>query len=335
MASLKTKFSVGIFVAIGLTLALVAIVWLGMSHYFEKGRYYAAYFDESVQGLDKDSAVKYRGVSIGRVHDIRVAPDATLIQVTMKIESGLNLDEEEVVAQLKSVGITGIMFIELDRQIAEEPNRSPQISFAADYPVVATKPSGIKQFMEGIDDVLRQINSLDLQGISTKLKSSFDNLNQSFEDAQIKGITSGIRATFEKLEVILEPQKWNRIIGSVENAGASFNSLAVNANKTISGINKAVTRLERVVAENEKAIQEAIAEFNRSMKNTNKILGDGTSLIKNTNESLFNLQRHVLVSLQNIEKASANLNRFIEFIADQPSRLIFGEPAPSREIEPD
>ena len=89
MATLRTKFSVGLFLIVGLAIVIVGIVWLGMSNYFEKGRFFVAYFDESVQGLDKDSPVKYRGVYIGRVHRIGVAPDEKLIEVVMKIESEL------------------------------------------------------------------------------------------------------------------------------------------------------------------------------------------------------------------------------------------------------
>ena len=112
MASIKTKLLVGIFVLVGFFIAIIGLIWFGMSGQLEKGRFYIAYFDESVQGLDKDSPVKYRGVSIGRVENIGVAPDAKLIQVVMKIEAGLK-NREQLVAQLKSVGITGIMFIRL------------------------------------------------------------------------------------------------------------------------------------------------------------------------------------------------------------------------------
>jgi len=114
VANIKTKLMVGIFVIMGFTIATAAIIWLGMSSYFDKGLRYVAYFDESVQGLDKDSPVKYRGVPIGRVESIKVAPDATLIEVVMKIEEGLKPEEHrgDVVAQLKSIGITGIMFVE-------------------------------------------------------------------------------------------------------------------------------------------------------------------------------------------------------------------------------
>ncbi len=58
MASVKTKFSVGLFVILGISAVFVFIVWLGMYEFFREGRRYVVFFDESVQGLNKDSAVK-------------------------------------------------------------------------------------------------------------------------------------------------------------------------------------------------------------------------------------------------------------------------------------
>jgi len=86
MASQKTKFAVGLFLMAGISFFILVTIWLGMSHFLQEGQYYVTYFDESVQGLEVDSIVKYRGVPIGRVEGIDVAPDANLIQVTLKIE---------------------------------------------------------------------------------------------------------------------------------------------------------------------------------------------------------------------------------------------------------
>lgn len=239
MASIKTKFNVGLFVMLGVFIAVIAIMWLGISHYFEKGKLYAAYFDESVQGLNKDSPVKYRGVTIGRVDSIGVAPDATLIEVVMKIETDLK-PGNNLVAQLKSVGITGIMFVELDNKKDDEKDYSPEINFPSKYLVIATKPSDIKLYMEGFSKILQEINSLDL-------------------NASLK--------------------KWDSALIAVEKAGNSFNELSQNADNTIS-----------------------------------------------------NLQVHLLTTMQNFERASTHLNETVERISDQPSRLIFSEPPPSKKI---
>lgn len=318
MASLKTKFTVGLFVLIGIALAVVAVIWVGMSHYFEKGNYYVAYFDESVQGLNRDSPVKFMGVSIGRVDSVSVAPDATVVQVVLKIETGLKL-EEDMVAHLKSVGITGIIFVELQRRKEGQPDLSPKISFPSKYTVVATKPSGTKRFLQGIDDLLNQINALDIEEISNKLKSTLSKISQSVDDAQIKGLSSDIRSSLIK----------------VETATASLNTLAANANKTVLLLDKPIATLDRIFAENEKGLTEAIEDFGLSLRNASTFLGQGTDLIRGTDARLASLQQQFMLTLQNLEKASDNLNRFIELISDNPSRLLFGQPPSARNVEQD
>jgi len=197
MASTKTKFAVGLFVAGGISIALLAIIWLGATRYFEKGHYYVTYFNESVQGLDKDSPVKYRGVAIGRVAKIGVAPDSKLIEVVLKVESGQKLGSD-IVSQLKPVGITGSMFIELDQKKKDEPDRTPYLSFPSKYPIVASKPSDISELLHGIDNVLEQLSALDLGGISYKIKLALDSLNQAIADANLKAISTNLASSFEK-----------------------------------------------------------------------------------------------------------------------------------------
>jgi len=100
MINQKAKFFVGLFIAAGIGLAVVTIILLGMSRFLEKGQFYAVYFNESVQGLKIDSPVKYRGVSIGHIERIDLAPDSKLIEVILNIEADISL-EENMVAQQK------------------------------------------------------------------------------------------------------------------------------------------------------------------------------------------------------------------------------------------
>ena len=166
MASLKTKFSVGLFLICGIIVVIIGIIWLGMSNYLEKGRLFVAYYDESVQGLDVDSPVKYRGVHIGRVHTIGVAPDGKMIEVVLKIESDIKPkdDAQNLVAQLKSVGITGLMFIELEQKQADDRDL-PTLSFKPEYPVISTRPSEISKFFQGIEDIFNLFRALDANTI--------------------------------------------------------------------------------------------------------------------------------------------------------------------------
>jgi ABC-type transporter Mla subunit MlaD len=63
-------FRIGSFVIIGITLIIITILFLGSGRLFEKSLYIETYFNESVQGLDVGSPVKYRGMDIGVVKDI-------------------------------------------------------------------------------------------------------------------------------------------------------------------------------------------------------------------------------------------------------------------------
>jgi len=333
MASQKTKFAVGLFVASGIGITLMAIIWLGMSRYLEKGQFYAAYFNESVQGLSKDSPVKYRGVSIGRVESIKVAPDSKLIQVLLKIESDQTLDES-IVAQLKDVGITGSMFVELDRKKESDPDRSPRITFPSEYPIVASKPSELSELLRGLDDVLNHIKTIDLRGISDKLKLTLDNVNQMIADADIRGRSTKLQSSLESAGRILDSKRWDRILVSVDDAAHSLNRLMDKAGRSLGQMDKILEGVEGVVADNEDDIKKAVEDLRQVMKNANVLLEKGVLLLGNADDSFFQLKRQLSVSAQNLEKATDNLNQFLELLADHPSQLIFGEPPAPRSVEP-
>ena len=325
MATQKTKFAVGLFVTLGIAFAMLTMIWLGMSRFLQKGQYCVTYFDESVQGLDVDSPVKYRGVFIGRVHSISVAPDSKLIKVVLKIESGQKLDPN-LVAQLRSVGITGSMFVELDQKKAEEPDQSPPLSFPSEYPIIASKPSEISGLIGGINEVLNQIKALDLKEISDTIKSTLDNINQSVNDANIRRISQTIELSLAKLEKILADQRWNQILASAQSAGQSLNTLLDKADHTL-------LRVTAIVSEKEQTIKTALDDFSQAMKNANIFLNKGSTLVGDADESLSQLMHHLLMAAQNMEKASDNLNQLMEVLNEHPSQLLFGEPPQPRKID--
>jgi len=327
MASQKTKFVVGLFLVCGIGIALLAFIWLGMSRYFEKGRFYVTYFNESVQGLDKDSPVKYRGVSVGRVHSISVAPDSKLVKVVLKIETGMGLDTN-IVAQLRSVGITGSVFIELDQKKRDEPDRSPPLSFPSEYPIVASKPSELGEILRGIDDILNKIKAVDLEGISAKVKSNLDTIETAVQEANVKGLSRKVERSLDQLNQILDGQQWDKIMASTQETIRAANEFFLRGNATLTHAENAFAQARGIIADKEQAIREAL-------ENINKVIEKSASLTTGADETFSHMRQNLLVSAQNLEKASENLNRFLEVLADQPSQLVFGEPLPRREMDPE
>jgi phospholipid/cholesterol/gamma-HCH transport system substrate-binding protein len=334
MASQKTKFTVGLFLIAGTGMFLLTVIWLGMSHFLQEGQYYVTYFNESVQGLEIDSPVKYRGVPIGRVESIDVAPDEKLIQVTLKIEERQELDEDTV-AQLKLVGITGSIFVELSRRAEGEPDRSPPLTFPSEYPIIASRPSEISELFQGIDALLKQLNSLDLEGISEKLQLSLDNINKKVSEANVKGISDSLESSLVRIDHMMSDQRLDHILTSIEEASHSILALMAKMDGSLTRLDRLLDGTGGIIAEEKESIKKGIEDFRAAMENASRLLEKGSSLVTGTDESLSYVLEHLSVGAQNLERASENINRLIELLAEQPSQLLFGEPPLPRKVEKD
>lgn len=309
-----------------------ALVWLGMSRVFEKGHYYVTYFNESVQGLSVDSPVKYRGVSIGRVDRIGVAPDSKLVEVVLKIESGQSLDEG-IVAQLKSVGITGSVFVELDQIREGELDQSPPLTFPSEYPIVASKPSDIQRILRVIDELLVQLKTLDLPGISMKVKGTLDLLNEGIEDVDLGELSESFRASLAGVQNILEDENIPGFLESAAEAGETLNVLLADARAAIKKLDHALGRVDSMVTSEEETIRRAIDDLQGTLENAHILFETGVTMVNGANETVLQLRPYLVSTAQNLERATQKLERLIELLNEQPSRLLVGEPPPPRDVD--
>jgi len=203
MASRTSKFLIGIFVITGTVLAAVIIIWVGAADFFRKGSIYVTYFDESVQGLQADSTVKYRGVAVGKVKSIKVAPDDRLIEVAMKIEMSSDL-QNHTEAQLKTTGITGIVFIELDQVRPGEKSSSPRINFQTSYPVIPSRRSEISRFLADTNEIMKSIKAVDFKGLSDQLKNTTLAVENFIEGKQTNSVMSNLESTTANIDKAME-----------------------------------------------------------------------------------------------------------------------------------
>lgn len=326
MASQKTKLAVGLFLVVGTAVALVALIWLGVTRYFEKGYLYVTYFNESVQGLEKASPVKYRGVTIGRVENISVAPDSKLIKVVLKIETGMALDSN-IVAQLRNVGITGSMFVELDQRKEGEPDQSPPLTFPSEYPIVASKPAEISELLRGLDEVLTKIKGIDLAGVIGKLETNLDIMGDAFRQADFEGLSRKAEKTLDEMNRLLDQERWDEIFAAIQETVESADSMFTRAEK-------AFGRAESIMVEKSDALSEALEDFREAIQSADALFGKASSLAGGTEEALSAVRSRLISTAGNLERASRNLDRLMEVLVEQPSQLLFGEPPPEREMRP-
>ena len=322
MASQKTKLAVGLFLVAGTSVALVALFWLGVTRYFEKGHLYVTYFNESVQGLERASPVKYRGVAIGRVESISVAPDAKLIKVVLKVETGMVLDTN-IVAQLRNVGITGSMFVELDQRREGEPDQSPPLTFPSEYPIVASKSAEISELLRGLDEVLSKIKAIDLDSVVGKLETNLDLMGDVFRKVDVEAFSRKAKKTLDEMNHFMDRERWDEILKGVQDAVRSAEAMFDRTEKTFA-------QAGSILGEKSDAFGEVLKDFREAARSAEVFFDKASSLAGGTEETLSAMRSRLIVTAGNLERASRNLDRLMELVAEQPSQLLFGEPPPGR-----
>ncbi len=317
MINKTTKVLVGLFVAAGTTIAIIAVIWLGMSDFLNKGQLFALYFDESVQGLNVDAPVKYRGVSIGAVDRINVAADSHLIEVVLKLDTDFAF-QDKVSAKLKVVGITGKMFIELDRMKPTDIATTPHLSFPTEYPVIATRPSDIKALFQTIDEIVQKLNAIDISGVISRLEKTLDHLDQAVQGADTAGLSAHIKSSLDIIDQTVVDAKLPKMIAKLE-------TILVKFEKTMQQID-----LAGLSQEAKTTFITLRNESKTLIKTAKPLIESATSTLNSTDEGINNLNNQLFVIGQNMEQATNKLNVLLDRINDQPSQLLFGEPPPRR-----
>jgi phospholipid/cholesterol/gamma-HCH transport system substrate-binding protein len=306
MSGRRSKFLIGLFVITGLLIGAVAIIWVGAADLFMKGSTYVTYFDESVQGLQTDSAVKYRGVEIGKVESIKVAPDYKLIEVIMKINLAGDL-QKQTVAQLRTTGITGIIFIELDRIKPEMVLDFQTVNFKTNYPIVPSRRSDLSRFLADTDKIMQNVKEIDFKGISNQLKE-----------------------TTKAIETFLAGDRTGNIMNNLE-------TISVNLDKAVAKISKTVAsgKIDGLLKDTSDVLSDARHLINHTRQEIETMnLAQKTAKTDKILETLDKRTKSIALDLQdtaeNLRVTSEYLQQFAEGLNNNPSDLLFSRPAPPR-----
>ena len=336
MASARVNFSVGLFMTAGLILATLAIIWLGMTSFLSKGELYVTYFDESVQGLGVDSPVKYRGVPVGRVQAIRIAPDYHLIEVLILVDDEHTGDENrfaDTVASLSNVGITGAMFVEIDKQNARSMNLSPKLTFTPEHTVIASKPSEIKKLFREIEEIAMKVQSIDFKGISDQAMTVFATANKVMTEAQFGAISADIRTLLASINTAANPKRLESIARNMDQTVIASRTLMDRATEDLTRLDAILAQLQATLDTNRPHIDTTMGALATTALKADAFMTQSHTTMFEMQATIKELQDRLAVTAENLEQTSSNLNSLITNAKDQPSLLIFGQPKPPRKVE--
>lgn len=154
----KVNFTlVGVFVLVLSAGLIGGVLWLSSGKSYRASYViYQSYTKESVSGLNLNAPVRYRGVEVGRVRKIELAPNnVEQVLLTLAIEHGTPV-KADTLAVLKTQGLTGLVFVELTGGSRDSP---PLLAQGNDgYPVIKSGPSLMVRLDTAITSLLTNLN---------------------------------------------------------------------------------------------------------------------------------------------------------------------------------
>jgi phospholipid/cholesterol/gamma-HCH transport system substrate-binding protein/paraquat-inducible protein B len=326
MSERANYVKIGMFVIGAAVIAVVGVIALGAGTLLQKKILLETYFDESVQGLDIGSAVKIRGVQVGKVETINLVDSEydtnhryVLVRIALqpralgRSAAGVRRTLEEEVAKglrlrMAFQGVTGMAFLEADYLPPEQTPRL-EIDWQPAFPYVPSAPSTITRYTEAVDRILKNLEGLDIQKIVGGVEQAITTLNRVIEEAHVAQVSDQSVALLKELRVT--NRRLDRLLADGKAPLQQFFA-------SLPTLSRSLTLSARQLETLARELPKDLAPLGRSLRQMSALLAAQ--------------QQNIEATLTNLRQTSENFLDLSESARAYPSRMLFGAPPPA--VEP-
>jgi ABC-type transporter Mla subunit MlaD len=294
------KARLGLFLVIAFSLLIGLLLAMTGTKLLEKRDvYFVKYLDISVSGLEVGSNVKYHGVRVGRVEDIKIDPESVeTILVTLSLKSHTPV-KTDVKAEIASMSLTGVKIIELTGGSSKSPTLPPNSEI----------PAGTSslQMITGKAEVV----SRKLEVVLTNLEIITGGENQ----ARIFRLIDNTSDVLEDIHVIISASRepLANTMTNLESASEHLNRIL-----TAEAIDNTLAQIDSVSA----SLQDA--DFAGTVRKLAETLEQARVTFNHLDLTLLKGRHDLLVSLEVLRESLDSFNEFSRMIAEDPSILLRG-----------
>ncbi|GGP23252.1 MlaD family protein [Silvimonas iriomotensis] len=331
-------FRLGLFVVLAVVTAAILFVAFGANRWLGKRVTMETYFDESVQGLDVGSKVRYRGVTVGEVSKISFtytkyqqdSPPSERLQYVlvemrfrpdvfggraMQIPSQENLQREidrGLRVRLTPQGLTGTSYVEIDyyNPYANKPlviNWKPQDLY------IPSAHSAVSQLMNATQDVITRMQKLDIETTVDRLNhllATTDNALSAIPVEHIARSIDSLAAKLDKIQVGRLADDTSAMVNEVRATSASLHAM-LNAPGMASAPANLAASTERLRALlDDPQLADSIKHLDQTMARLDRLTAGNEGQLSET--------------LMNLHSASEDLRRLTDRANNNPGSLLFG-----------
>jgi len=289
MNARTTYILAGLFVLVLAIAFIGTILWLGSGGPRQHYNTYVVYTSDSVSGLNRDGTVKYRGVDVGRIHDISLdADNPERVRLVLEIQAGTPI-KQDTVATLEVRGLTGLAYVNL----AGGSRLAPPLTArdGESFPEIPSRPSvwgrldkNLGLVLENLVQASQQLKiwlsdenrELLLRTLShlEKLTGSLAQHSDSVDDA-VDDLTSALHNTREAAKGL------PALIENLQRGALAFERMAGEFEKTAHTYNETGTTLRKAIT----------ARDNDLQRFTSNTLPETTAMVSDLRQTAANLRQ--------------------------------------------
>jgi hypothetical protein len=219
----------------------------------------------------------------------------------MKIEEK-GFSVEGVVARLSMAGITGIVYVELDRKEVGQISLVPK-DFAPDYPVIPSSPSNIKQIEMNVNDILRSIKQIDFKSISEQV------------------LKAG-----RSIDLLMSSDRTKTIVNELSNASVNLASASEKINKLMASgsVQEVVSEARDALREVRSVVEQARTEIGNS--GISQVGGKVDRFVEGSSRQVRSILNEVQDTADRLRRTSDSVETLVDRLNADPSALLFSSP---------
>ena len=292
MENKSHAFVAGLFALLLGAAAIAALIWLRGTQ--DNLREYVVVTKFSIGGLNPEAQVRYRGIRVGKVMDIRLdRDDPSDILIRISIADNIPLTKGTI-AKLASQGVTGIAHVLL---LDSGRNNEPLVARDGKLPRIVMVPSLLDEMTENGPAALRQAQELmaaasALLNEENRRRFAATLANLEATSASMKPAIENMNATLVQVRKLLDDQN----IGNISRAAGEVGPLIADTRQLVGKMQATADKLDV-------AIGDASA-------------GGTSALMPRLNELA-----------ADFSLTSRQLSRVLRLLEDSPQGLVFGVPA--------
>jgi phospholipid/cholesterol/gamma-HCH transport system substrate-binding protein len=300
MENKSHALAAGLFTLLLGAAVVIAAMWFTGDTY-EKV-YYVLESRSPVTGLYEQAAVRFRGVDVGKVTQIRIdRQNARVILVEIGVQPGTPVTRGTY-AEIRPQGVTGLSYVMLD-DTGENPEPVPP-STQYNSPHIAVKPTLLENLFSAGEAAL-----VDVREVAQRISALLSDENQE----HVSRTLVSLQSASERLASLAQ---------AAEPGAKSLSPLVADARKTLQ-------KADAVMGE----LSGAAREFAARMDALDRVAGSaekaGTSISAAAGAVSSESLPRINLLVEELTRTTRGLDRLVGDLKEQPQSLVFGrKPGP-------